>query len=124
MTRKTIRRALLALALGVLLGAGFALVGFDQSAVTVDTNAPTLPQWRRDSVYITALRARDIEGTDADLFTTGRAICRDAGDRNLLELVDSVQQRLDLDAPDAAFVVGTAVRVQCPEKLAVLGEPS
>lgn len=89
-----------------------------------DDPAPAVPQWRRDTVYVTAVRTRIdyTAATDGELLDTARAVCDAAGQGQALEQLDEVAaRRLRLDVTGAAFVVGVAVRAQCPEHSALTG---
>lgn len=86
--------------------------------------APVVQPWRQDSIYITAARTRVdyAEATDGELLVAGRAVCEQArAGWALDEVVAAAADRLDLDRPDAAFVVGVAVRAQCREHSGLIG---
>lgn len=120
MLRKTLIRIVLICA---VLAAVVALGRGGQSAVTTDTAAPTVQQWRQDSIYLTAARGHDVEGTDGELLSTARNLCHDAGTgRSLIALVIYAQQRHNLTAQDGAYLVGVAVRTYCPQQLEHLGQ--
>jgi hypothetical protein len=111
-----------ALAVVILLALGLVAVlasGGQSASTAISTPmvAATAPAWRRDSVYLPTVRARGFDGeTDGALISTARNVCDyiDQG-RGLLDLVAYVQQRHDVSAQDAAYLIGAGVRVYCPQ---------
>lgn len=85
-------------------------------SVTSSGAEPTLPVYRREAAYMTAVRAElDTDAPDGALLTTARDICAYlAAGRTRPELVGYAQQRHALTTEDAEFVVATAVRTHCP----------
>lgn len=112
-------RGMAAGAILVTLGLGLVVATGAQSTTTAIATPDNGPgqQWRRDSEYLTAVRGRDVQGSDAELMTTARSVCQYVQDgRPFPDLVAYVQSRhAPADKVSAAYVVTVAVHTRCPE---------
>jgi len=121
-------RVVLVAATAVVLGSGVVLTTGGQSpaAAISGPNAPPIAQqWRLDGTYPLEVRVHGIDGTEGELLSTARNLCRglDTG-ATVDESVVAVEDVLDVPAPDAEYVVTAAVRARCPQHLGLsLGLP-
>ena len=113
-------RALLVVAVALALGSGVVLAAGGQSAATAITDptaTPATARWRLDSIYLAEVAGRGIEGTEGELLSTARNVCRDLDlGRTRDEVVVDAEQRYQIPGPDAEYLVDAAVRARCPER--------